>query len=208
MKKYKFILLSLVAVLAFTAFGFSNSTNANAKSKTKYAITFPKKMRGTWYSFSRRGKSKLTKLVVNSRHMYFYKYVNGKAKKENDMTVNLKKKFTEKESEKAYRVENLALYQKDATGTYEKDLANNSKKHGKKNYLTWIKLYPHIAGGDFAFTYVNMSKLAKHNVLTYSVNKVVPTHFYKSKKIAKKQQHKKYPIFVYSLSAQNYSPEK
>lgn len=65
MKKFKYVLVSLVAVLTFTAFGFSNSTNANAKSK--YLTSYPKSIRGNWYVYTKH--LGLTKIVIKKKSL-------------------------------------------------------------------------------------------------------------------------------------------
>ncbi|CAI2559964.1 MULTISPECIES: hypothetical protein [Apilactobacillus] len=186
MKKFKYVLVSLVAVLAFTAFNFSNSTSANAKArnKEKIILTIPKNMRGTWYSrtnFYGKFKSKLviTKHSIKSTISDYGGTYTVKS--------TLHKPLTKKQIKAALDANDGARYSNYYVGTYTHAL-----------HYKWLKMVTLNMDGDSAPGFLNVHKFNHNVVLTSAAGGPRQSyHYFRTDKLAKKYAHKKFPHFNY-----------
>lgn len=196
MKKLKYVLVSLVAVLAFTAVSFNNSTTANAK--TKYLASYPKSMRGNWYIYTKQ--LGLSKVVIKKNSISEADHIEkGKAKYR---TFSFGKPFSKKY---------LAFL-----GNGSAKERYSSKKHMKRREAAfssfaghYVKLDKHqwlfytvryTQGGWPLNGYLNVRKVSHKPVLSFindsPGNKdphYGPVHLARTVKEAKKIKGKKFP---------------
>ena len=188
MKKLKYVLISLVAVLAFTAFTFSNSTNANAKThhKVKHVLTFPKNMRGTWYTrtnFYGKYRSKMVITKHSAKVTYTYEGNTVRYKQ------TLRKPLTKKKAN-SIGPDEYSKYANYFVGKYVHYL-----------HYKWLEMDMLVLFGDNAPQFLNVHKFNGHEVLTTGAGgpPVQSYHYFRTDKLAKKYAHKKFPHFKYRL---------
>lgn len=199
MKKFKHVLVALVAFFAFTAVSFANPTTANAKThhsvrthhstkkdrKVKYVLTFPKNMRGTWYSYTNfYGKMK-SKLVITKHSLKSYTTYDGT---HGTVTNTLHKPLTKKQIKNAVKANDGTRYAKYMVGTFVKTA-----------HYKWFKTVSLDLDGDNEPGFTNVHTFNKHVVLTSAAGGTPrqAMHYFRSDKLAKKYAHKKFPHFNY-----------
>ena len=187
MKKFKYVLFSLLTILAFTAIDISNSTKANAQShhKVKYVLTIPKNMRGTWYSKSDFFGNYSSKLIITKHSIKETTTTDENTFKEK---TTIHKPLTKKQIKNALDANDGTRYAKYFLG-----------KNIKSLKYKWLKAMTLDFDGDSQPSYFNVHKFNKNNVLTYATGPSPenPHHYLKTYKLAKKYAHKKYPHFNY-----------
>ena len=210
MKKLKYVLISLVAVLAFTAFTFSNSTNANAKAKTKYITSFPKSMRGKWYMYTKH--LGLTKVIITKKSISEAEHVD--TKKPEYRTVPLGKPY----SKKYIHFLTYGKSRKEYFSKKHMDLMNYAFESHQANYVKidghkWLYYVPRFSLGVPRMGYLNVRKVNKKPILSYffftlgtNDHLVGPVHFARTVKEAKKIKKMKFrKYFKYHDRYNNYN---
>lgn len=140
--------------------------------------TFPKKMRGTWYSCSSDDNS-LTKTVITKNKM-IYRYKNGKVTN----SLHVYKKHSLNPKSKGYRRNRISWL-----------FLNYVKPFKEKNrYYVVYRGWNQVLGTNVHY---NVSKINGHEILTLSSGFYVSDHSYKSKKLALKYKQKHYHNFIY-----------
>ncbi|RRK11891.1 hypothetical protein D1831_00695 [Lactiplantibacillus garii] len=161
----KILRLVLLTAMFLLVMGAANTTVQAKRVGYSYS-RLPKRMRGTWYTYTNfgYGKKKIYKLHMTNKNLRKYKkhkvYIGKKARK---------------------------------TAKYW-----TATQTGKIHGYRWIHTYgwQQTAGaGD----YFNLHKFGKHQVLTTAGGAGVwdSTNYYRSKRVAKKMTHKRYPGFKY-----------
>ena len=140
--------------------------------------TFPKKMRGTWYSCSSDDNS-LTKTVI-TKNKIIYRYKNGKVTN----SLHVYKKHSLNPKSKGYRHNRISWL-----------FLNYVKPVKEKNmydvvYRRWNQFL-------VSNVHYNVSKINFHEILSLSSGFYVSDHSYKSKKLALKYKQKHYHNFIY-----------
>lgn len=187
MKKFKFVLVSLVAVLAFTAFSFSNSTNVNAKThhKVKHVLTFPKSMRGTWYTRTNFYGKYRSKMVITKHSAKITYTSEGNTVRYKE---TLRNPLTKKETN-SLGPDDYAKYANYYVGKYV-----------HASHYKWLRMDTLSLAGDNEPAFLNIHKFNKHEVLTSAAGGPRQSyHFFRTDKLAKKYAHKKFPHFNYGL---------
>lgn len=200
MKKFKYVLVALVAFFAFAAVSFANPTTANAKThhsvrthhstkkdrKVKYVLTFPKNMRGTWYSYTNfYGKMK-SKLVITKKSAKVTVTSEGRTFR---YKQTLRKPLTKKETD-PLGPDEYAKYANFFVGKYVHAL-----------HYKWLRMDTLSLVGDNAPQFLNVHKFNGHEVLTTGAGgpPVQSYHYFRTDKLARKYAHKIFPHFNYGL---------
>ncbi|BDR61054.1 hypothetical protein [Lactobacillus xylocopicola] len=178
MKKIKKILITLAALV--TVGGASSAAlslpRAVQAQTTKTATVFPKKMRGTWYSYDTTTK-KVNKLKFTKKTQISFDEQGQKLVQ----TLHSKKTAP-------------------LDPQFDQDyvnwivIAGQPKAHGRK----WLSIegFDHGAG---AGVFYNVARLKGHQVLSTAVGAGIwqTKHAYKTAKLAQKFQQRHYPHFEY-----------
>lgn len=177
----KKILTKIVLLLALcsTCASLSKPTVTKAETTVTAKPMFPKKMQGTWYTYSKYDK-KLYKITITKKKIIYY----GPNRNKSTLTVH---KFIPRDN----RPQTKKYLKKTAKWIF---LLGYEKAHGRKwlHYFGWNQT---AGAGD----YFNVSKINGHKVLTTAAGAGVwkSEHYYRSAKLAKKLANRHYHHFQY-----------
>ncbi|MCK8611605.1 hypothetical protein LNP10_03725 [Apilactobacillus nanyangensis] len=199
MKKFKYVLVALVAFFAFTTVNFTNTTTANAKThhsvrthhstkkdrKVKYVLTFPKNMRGTWYTRTNFYGKYRSKMVITKKSAKVTVTSEGRTFR---YKQTLRKPLTKKETD-SLGPDEYAKYANFFVGKYVHAL-----------HYKWLRMDTLSLVGDNEPGFLNIHKFNKHAVLTSAAGGPRQSyHYFRTDKLARKYAHKRFPHFNYGL---------
>ncbi|MCT6859358.1 MAG: hypothetical protein M3Z82_08850 [Apilactobacillus sp.] len=210
MKKLKYVLVSLVAVLAFMIVSFNITTTASAK--TKYLTSYPKSMRGNWYMYTKH--LGLTKVVIKKKSISEADHLEkGKAKY---ITYSIGKPLSKKYLNFLNNGNSKEPYlSKKHVRKMEVAFSSFQAHYTKLDNHKWVYcVVRYSQGGAVLNGYLNVRKVNHKPVLSYvrdspgnsDDSHYGPIHFARTIKEAKKIKGKKFKkSFKYHNHYNNYN---